>query len=257
MRTVLRLAAAREGLGDDHAAAAAGTATRRHVRLVGCCRFRRFGHFRARWHGEQLPRSRDIGGAIAISEQSIVADAVEAAWQHVDQETAIHLPDVSAVWFLHGRKGRLVRDSIADSESFKPPTRVASIGMGGRLPSESVAGLRRNHWPLCVGLRISALDADENQIAARAIKLLLLTGARRNEVTQAKWDQVNWEQRTLLVPLSKMGRPRSIRLNSAALEILRATPRVDDNPFIFPSPTTGRPSPSLHFPRLRIRKRAD
>ena len=25
--------------------------------------------------------------------------------------------------------------------------------MGGRLPSESVAGLRRNHWPLCVGLR--------------------------------------------------------------------------------------------------------
>jgi len=25
--------------------------------------------------------------------------------------------------------------------------------MGGRLPSESVAGLRRNQWPLCVGLR--------------------------------------------------------------------------------------------------------
>ena len=103
---------------------------------------------------------------------------------------------------------------------------------------------------------LSALDADENQIAARAIKLLLLTGARRNEVTQAKWEHVNWAQRTLLVPLSKTGRPRSIRLNSAALGILRATPRAEDNPFIFPSPTTGRPSPSLHFPWLRIRKRA-
>ena len=101
-----------------------------------------------------------------------------------------------------------------------------------------------------------ALDADENQIAGRAIKLLLLTGARRNEVTQAKWEQVNWAQRTLLVPLSKTGRPRSIRLNSAALEILRATPRIEDNPFIFPSPITGRPSSSLHFPWLRIRKRA-
>ena len=29
----------------------------------------------------------------------------------------------------------------------------ASIGMGGRLPSESVAGLRRNHWPDWIGLR--------------------------------------------------------------------------------------------------------
>jgi integrase len=103
---------------------------------------------------------------------------------------------------------------------------------------------------------LSALDVDENQTAARAIKLLLFTGARRNEITQAKWEHLNWEQRTLWVPLSKTGRPRSIRLNSAAIEILRATPRVKNNPFIFPSPTTGRPSPSLHFPWLRIRKRA-
>ena len=28
----------------------------------------------------------------------------------------------------------------------------ASIGMGGRLPSESVAGLRRNQWPASVGI---------------------------------------------------------------------------------------------------------
>jgi branched-chain amino acid transport system permease protein len=56
---------------------------------------------------------------------------------------------------LHGRKGGLVRDSIADIESFRPasPGWPASIGMGGRLPSESMAGLHRNQWPLCVGLR--------------------------------------------------------------------------------------------------------
>ena len=56
---------------------------------------------------------------------------------------------------MHGRKGGFVRDSIADIESFRPgsPGWPASIGMGGRLPSESVAGLRRNQWPLCVGLR--------------------------------------------------------------------------------------------------------
>jgi integrase len=103
---------------------------------------------------------------------------------------------------------------------------------------------------------LSALHADENQVAAAAIKLLLFTGARRNEVTYAKWEYVNWEKRTLLVPRAKSGRPRSIHLNSAALELLRSIRRMENNSFIFPSPVTGRPSPSLHFPWFRIRDRA-
>ena len=45
----------------------------------------------------------------------------------------------------------------------------------------------------------SALAADENQVAAKAIKLLL-AGARRNEVTKARWDYIDFERRTLLVP---------------------------------------------------------
>src|SRR5580693_7415284 len=101
-----------------------------------------------------------------------------------------------------------------------------------------------------------ALNTDENQVAAFAIKLLLLTGGRRNEITQAKWEYVNWERRTLLVPIAKSGKARLIRLNSAALELLRSVPRLPNNPHIFPSQVTGRPSTSLHFPWTRIRKRS-
>jgi len=103
---------------------------------------------------------------------------------------------------------------------------------------------------------IASIERDENEVAARAIMLLLLTGARRNEITQAKWDQLDWEKRTLLVPLSKSGKPRSIALNVQAVELLRAVHREAGNPFIFPSPVTGQPSPSLHFPWQRIRTRA-
>jgi integrase len=103
---------------------------------------------------------------------------------------------------------------------------------------------------------IAAIHADENRTAARAILLLLLTGARRNEITQAKWEYVNWQKRTLLVPLSKSGKPRAIALNAQALELLRSIPRLDGNAYIFPSETTGRPSPSLYFPWDRIRERA-
>ena len=103
---------------------------------------------------------------------------------------------------------------------------------------------------------IAAIQTDENRTAAQAILLLLLTGARRNEITQAKWEYVNWQRRTLLVPLSKSGKPRAIALNAQALELLQAIARIDGNPYIFPSEVTGRPSPSLYFPWDRIRERA-
>jgi len=101
-----------------------------------------------------------------------------------------------------------------------------------------------------------ALDTDENQVAAKAIKLLLLTGARRNEITYAKWEYIDWSRRTLLVPQSKTGRPRHIALSSSALELLRTISPIDGNPFVFPSATTMRPCPSLYFPWDRIRCKA-
>jgi integrase len=67
---------------------------------------------------------------------------------------------------------------------------------------------------------------------------------------------VDWERRTLLVPISKTGRPRVIALNGQAIALLRSIPRQGNNPYIFPSPITGRPCPSLHFPWTRIKQRA-
>lgn len=95
---------------------------------------------------------------------------------------------------------------------------------------------------------IASIEQDENDVAKRAIMLLLLTGARRNEVTHAKWEHLDWDKRTLLVPLSKSGKPRSIALNAPAIELLRSIRPSGISPYIFPAPTTNRPSPSLYFP---------
>lgn len=86
--------------------------------------------------------------------------------------------------------------------------------------------------------------------------LLLLTGGRRNEITFAKWEYVDWKNKTLLVPKSKSGRARVIALNQSAIALLNAAPRIEGNPYIFPSEVTGRPSASLFFPWTRIRERA-
>jgi integrase len=103
---------------------------------------------------------------------------------------------------------------------------------------------------------IASIEQDENEVARKAIMLLLLTGVRRNEVTHARWEHVDWERRTLLVPLSKSGKPRSIALNASALALLRSILQSDRSPYVFPAPTTDRPSPSLYFPWQRIRVRA-
>jgi hypothetical protein len=95
---MFRLAAACEGLDDDHAAAAASTWTRQHAGFVGGCRLGRLGRFRAGRDGEQLARSCDVGDAIAVGEQSVVADAVQALRQHVRQKAANELVG----WQCHG-----------------------------------------------------------------------------------------------------------------------------------------------------------
>jgi integrase len=106
------------------------------------------------------------------------------------------------------------------------------------------------------GRLIHSIEQDENQVAAKAILLLLLTGARRNEITHATWSNLDWSKKTLFVPLSKSGKSRSITLNTLALSLLKSIEPVPENPFVFPSPVTGKPSPSLHFPWERIRARA-
>ena len=103
---------------------------------------------------------------------------------------------------------------------------------------------------------MASIGQDENRAAANAILLLLLTGARRNEITQARWEYVDWDRRKLLVPRSKSGKPRTIALNNFALDLLRRMRAGTEGPYIVPSPVTGAPPPSLFFPWKRIRERA-
>lgn len=103
---------------------------------------------------------------------------------------------------------------------------------------------------------IASIEQDENRPAANAILLLLLTGARRNEITQARWEYVDWDRRKLLVPRSKSGKPRVVALNNVALDLLRRMRAATEGPYIIPSPVTGLPPPSLYFPWTRIRARA-
>lgn len=106
---------------------------------------------------------------------------------------------------------------------------------------------------------VRALDAEANQDAASALALLVLTGARKQEVLRAKWDFVDLEKGTLTVPRSKNGRPRQVPLSSAAVRVLhiQAGRRAEGNPHVFPSRRVeGRPLEGLRKPWERAKRAA-
>jgi integrase len=74
------------------------------------------------------------------------------------------------------------------------------------------------------------------------VRLLMLTGARRNEVAGIEWRELDLGARTWTLPpaRSKNGREHVIPLSAAAIEIVATLPRVEGQRFVFS--TTGRTS---------------
>lgn len=69
---------------------------------------------------------------------------------------------------------------------------------------------------------LSALNTSPYIMEVNAIKLLLLTGSRKSEVLQAKWEQFNFDEKIWLKPSAstKQKKASLIPLNSFAIEIL-------------------------------------
>ena len=61
--------------------------------------------------------------------------------------------------------------------------------------------------------------------AAAGLRLCLLTGARQGEICTAEWAYVDWTRGQVRLLDSKTG-PRTIHLNTAALDVLRVLPRA-------------------------------
>src|SRR3984893_10124738 len=86
--------------------------------------------------------------------------------------------------------------------------------------------------------------------AAAAIKLLLLTGARVNEVLQARWDWVDSDRNSIVLPDSKTG-PKPLFLSKPALVVMRdlsARPEAATSEFIIKGRLAGKPLVNLAKP---------
>ena len=99
--------------------------------------------------------------------------------------------------------------------------------------------------------------ADEAPVhAIAAIRLLMLTGCRRNEVMTLQWKDVDLGAGELRLRDSKTG-PRVVSLSPAAAEVLAAVPRLASNPWVLVGSRPGQRLSSLDNHWFRIRARAE
>src|SRR5262245_33905878 len=79
------------------------------------------------------------------------------------------------------------------------------------------------------------------------VKLLALTGQRRDEVARMRWEEIDIENQLWTLPAerTKNNQPHQVPLSDAALAVLERMPRIKESPFVFT--TNGGASPASGY----------
>ena len=108
-----------------------------------------------------------------------------------------------------------------------------------------------------LGTALDELEATGriSPFAAAALRLLMLTGCRRNEILTLRWEDVHLDAKELRLRDSKTG-PRTVSLSAEAADVLAALERVPANPWVIPGTKPGARLSSIFEPWAKVRARA-
>jgi len=92
-----------------------------------------------------------------------------------------------------------------------------------------------------------AVCKSENAMLKYIVPMLILTGARKREVLDAKWNDFDLDRRAWRIPITKSGRARHVPLSDGALSVLGRMPRQAGVDWAFANPETGKPYVSIYY----------
>jgi integrase len=93
----------------------------------------------------------------------------------------------------------------------------------------------------------AAVCKSENAMLKYIVPMLILTGARKREVLDAKWNDFDLDRRAWRIPITKSGRARHVPLSDGALSVLASMPRQVGVDWAFANPETGKPYVSIYY----------
>ena len=80
----------------------------------------------------------------------------------------------------------------------------------------------------------ASLGEEPNKTVRDFFLLSLLTGARRSNVLEMRWNQINLDEGIWRIPDTKNGTPQNVTLSPEAATILVARKETTEGPFVFP-----------------------
>jgi integrase len=99
-------------------------------------------------------------------------------------------------------------------------------------------------------------EASATPYPSAAIRLLLLSGCRRSEILNLRWEHVDLDHQCLRLPDSKTG-AKIVYMNAPAMALLEELPRVENNPHVIVGTREGAASKAIDKVWDRVRKSAD
>jgi integrase len=99
-----------------------------------------------------------------------------------------------------------------------------------------------------------AVCKSENTMLKYIVPMLILTGARKREVLDAKWTDFDLSRRAWRIPITKSGKARHVPLSDGALTLLATMPRKSECEWAFANPETGKPYVSIFYAWNTARK---
>jgi integrase len=172
-------------------------------------------------------------------------------------EPAEVLNALSAVWTTKPETARRVRQRIkvvfewarasGYRESGNPVDGVAKV-----LPKVRQAA---EHHPALPYVQVPAFiramrDAEASEPTKLAFEFLILTAGRTSEVIGAKWDEMDLDAKTWVIPASriKAARQHRVPLSTRCVELLdKAKALKDGGPFVFPGRSSEKPLSNMAF----------
>jgi integrase len=108
---------------------------------------------------------------------------------------------------------------------------------------------------------LGAVRQSDSEMLQYIVLFLIYTGARKREVLDARWRDIDWAQRSWRIPKTKSGKVRHVPISSGALSVLehlrlRIRKGFLDEQAIFANPKTGAPFVSFFYSWNNARIRA-
>jgi integrase len=100
------------------------------------------------------------------------------------------------------------------------------------------------------------LVRSDNRMLQHIILMLIFTGARRREVLNARWEDINLSTLSWRIPISKSGKARHVPLSGEVIELLQRVPRIPHCPYVFANPNTHKAYVSIFYSWDTARKNA-